>query len=155
MTAPAYRTREAIAPDLGSLVGLLRLLFQLESDFETDPDRQAAGLRLLLEQPQRGRIFVALLDGRPVGMCSVQTTLSTAEGGEAALVEDVVVHPEHRGRGLGARLLGEVEAWCAGRGIRRLQLLMDRDNGPAEAFYRRTGWQATRLVALRKRLASQ
>jgi hypothetical protein len=43
-----------------------------------------------------------------------------------------------------------VAAWAADRGLTRLQLLADRQNRPAMAFYRRTGWQTTQLVCLRQ-----
>jgi len=152
VTSGRYQIREATDQDLDALVGLLGLLFSLEADFDSDPVKQAAGLRLLMGQPRRGSVLVAEDDGEVVGMCSVQTTLSTAEGAEAALVEDVVVRPEHRDHGLGRSLLAGAEDWCRSRGIRRMQLLMDRDNAPAASFYRHLGWDETCLVACRKRL---
>lgn len=87
-----------------------------------------------------------------LGMCSAQTLISTAEGGEAALVEDVVVRGDARGCGIGRALLDSLEAWCRQRGIRRLQLLADTANIPALEFYRARGWQPTQLAAWRKYL---
>ena len=43
-----------------------------------------------------------------------------------------------------------IEAWARARGATRLQLLADRENAPALAFYARVGWRATRLVCLRR-----
>ena len=40
-------------------------------------------------------------------MCTVQTLISTAEGGPVGLVEDVIVRADYRGHGIGARLLTE------------------------------------------------
>jgi len=154
VTSGRCQIREATDQDLDVLVGLLSLLFSPEADFDSDPVKQAAGLRLLMGEPRRGSVLVTEDDGEVVGMCSVQTTLSTVEGAEAALVEDVAVRPEHRGHGLGRSLVAGTEDWCLSRGIRRMQLLMDRDNGPA-AFYRHLGWAETRLVACRKRLPSE
>ena len=85
-----------------------------------------------------------------VGMCSVQTHISTAEGGPAGIVEDVVVHRDHRGRGIGGSLLGSAMAWCTKQGITRLTLLADRDNAPALQFYFSRGWTGTGLICLRK-----
>jgi GNAT superfamily N-acetyltransferase len=146
----APHIRAATPADLPALADLLALLFALEPDFPIDRPRQLAGLALLLRHPERAAIFVAERDGAVVGMVSVQTSLSTAEGGEAALLEDLVVHPDGRGGGFGRALLEAVEGWCRGRGIRRLQLLADRENDPALGFYRHAGWESTRLIGLRR-----
>ena len=82
-------------------------------------------------------------------MCTGQLVVSTAEGGPALLVEDVVVDANHRGRGVGRALLAALADWARGRGVRRLQLLADGTNGPALAFYDRLGWRATALVCRR------
>ncbi len=85
-------------------------------------------------------------------MCTVQILISTAEGGKAGLLEDLVVAKSWRGQGLGAALLAAAEAWSVKQGLTRLQLLADATNGLALGFYRRQGWSGTRLVALRKML---
>ncbi len=85
-----------------------------------------------------------------VGMVTTQLVVSTAEGGPAALVEDMVVAPDHRMRGTGRWLLRAAEAWARERGATRLQLLADRNNDPALRFYRRMGWRSTDLVCLRQ-----
>ena len=68
----------------------------------------------------------------------------------AAILEDLVVHKDFRGQGMGTRLLSEIHAWCAARHLTRIQLLADKDNLSTLGFYSRKGWQTTRLVALRK-----
>ena len=134
--------------DLERLVGLLDLLFTIEADFRPDPARQQQGLALLLDD-RRARVLVAERAGNVVGMCTGQLVVSTAEGGPALLVEDVVVDANHRGRGVGRALLAALADWARGRGVRRLQLLADGSNGSALAFYDRLGWRATALVCRR------
>lgn len=140
--------RPARMEDLERLVGLLGLLFAMEADFRPDPARQRQGLALLLGD-ERARVLVAERADGVVGMCTGQLVVSTAEGGPALLVEDVVVDPDHRGRGVGRILLVALADWARGRGVRRLQLLTDTNNGPALAFYDRLGWRATALVCRR------
>ena len=130
------------------MVGLLDLLFAIEADFRPDPARQRQGLALLLDDG-RARVLVAEWADGVVGMCTGQLVVSTAEGGPALLVEDVVVDPDHRGRGVGSALLAALTDWARGHGVRRLQLLADGNNGPALAFYDRLGWRATALVCRR------
>ena len=60
---------------------LLPLLFAQEADFAPDADRQTAGLRLILDQPETGHIDCAVTADGIIGMVSILFTVSTAEGG--------------------------------------------------------------------------
>jgi GNAT superfamily N-acetyltransferase len=66
------------------------------------------------------------------------------------LLEDLIVAADFRHQGIGAKLLGEAVYWAECRGLKRLQLLADKDNLPALNFYQTQGWQSTQLVCLRK-----
>lgn len=142
--------RAATATDLDGMLSLLEALFSVEADFAFDAAKQLRGLNMLMERGGDAQVLVAEHRGRVVGMCTVQVLVSTAEGGTVGLVEDVVVQPGLRGRGVGRRLLETLGDWCNRRGLTRLQLLADRDNDQALDFYRRLGWEPTRLVGLRK-----
>jgi GNAT superfamily N-acetyltransferase len=144
------RIRPARSSDLPILVRLLGELFSIEADFAPNAEAQRVGLALLLADPRRGIVLVAERATSVVGMVTGQLVVSTAEGGLSVLVEDMVVEAEHRGHGVGRALLAAVEAWAAERGATRLQLLADRENAPALAFYGRAGWGATQLVCLRR-----
>jgi GNAT superfamily N-acetyltransferase len=145
--------RPARPGDLQACCVLLHMLFSLEADFDFAADRARAALSMLIEVSPDHVVYVAQSDDLVVGMVSVQTLISTAEGGAAAVLEDLVVAEEHRGRGIASLLLEEVERWCLARDIGRIQLLADRSNHPALAFYGRRDWCTTRLIALRRRLA--
>lgn len=147
-----HHIREARQTDIPQITHLLHDLFSIEADFQSDPAKQQRALQLMLQRPQQCALFVAEHGGEVVAFCSVQTTISTAEGGEAALVEDVIVAAGHRGQGLGRQLLQTVEAWCGARGIRRLQLLADAENHPSHHFYQALGWGFTQLRVLRRQL---
>ncbi|BBL72066.1 GNAT family N-acetyltransferase [Methylogaea oryzae] len=143
--------RPAQARHVPALLELLDALFRLESDFAFDAGKAERGLRMLLGQDD-ALALAAEARGRVVGLCTVQTVISTAEGGPVGWVEDVVVAEDWRGRGVGRRLLAEAERWAAERGLTRLQLLADGDNRAALDFYDRLGWGATRLVCRRRTL---
>ena len=142
------RVRSATEADLPALVELLQALFALEADFQPDPERQRRGLAAMLSNRDRRLVLVAETGGSVVGMATGQLVISTAEGGAACLVEDVVVTAERRGQGIGGVLLDQVAKWAAARGATRLQLVADRENEAALRFYDRRGWRRTRLVAL-------
>ena len=151
MTAPMVIIRPARPGDIDSLTELLKILFTIEEDFVFDEMRQRRGLQMMLDN-DRACILTAEADGQVIGMCSGQLTVSTAEGGPALLVEDVVVRGDWHGRGIGRRLMESLGAWADEKRVSRLQLLADRNNGPALDFYTKLGWQTTELICLRKRL---
>src|ERR1051325_6163520 len=92
----------ATEADLDELSEMLGDLFSQEGDFRPDKDRQLRGLRLISEQPSRGRVFVLRRDGVIVGMINLLFTISTAEGGFVMLLEDLVIHKQFQSHGYGA-----------------------------------------------------
>jgi GNAT superfamily N-acetyltransferase len=109
---------------------------------------------MLLTDPQdRSLVLVAVKEGKVVGMVSVQTLVSTAEGGNVGLVEDMIVDREFRRRGVGKLLLDHAVEWGRSRKLKRLQLLADRENIPAGNFYSCNAWTATKLSCLRMLLS--
>jgi ribosomal protein S18 acetylase RimI-like enzyme len=142
--------RSATSADIPAMVDLLRELFSIEVDFTPEPAKQQQGLELLLRRGDQACVLVAEQAGRVAGMVTAQVVVSTAEGSEVAWIEDLVITKEFRGQGLGRELLTAVEHWCIERGLKRMQLLADRENSPALEFYRRQGWQTTQMFAWRK-----
>lgn len=145
------KIRPARVTDLPALVDLLCQLFSIETDFAIRPDRHARGLRLLLGAVRRGRAYVAVAEsqGQVIGMATVQTVVSTAEGARSGWIEDVVIREDLRGAGIGRLLMADITHWAQTNGVARLQLLADRRNRPALAFYGRLAFQATNMICLR------
>ncbi len=147
---PKIIIRRAQPADLEVLLHLLHALFSIEEDFTFDPDRQRAGLTLLLTD-ERSILLVAEYKNRVIGMCSGQLMISTAEGGLSLLVEDVVVDKHRQGKGVGTALLRALQEWGTRKNIVRLQLLADQTNSDALNFYRKLQWRQTQLTCLCKR----
>ena len=141
--------------DLPQLVSLLGLLFAQEKEFVPEPAKQERALAAILSDPQAGRIFAARDDGRVVAMASLLYTISTAQGGRAALFEDLVVLPAYRGRGIGSALLAHVVEQARHEGVLRLTLLTDRDNERAQALYRKCGFAESSMKPMRLELGAR
>jgi len=142
----------ARSADLPRLVELLGILFESEAEFAPHPEKQRAALQAILADPKKGTIFVAREGRQVVAMASLLYTVSTAEGGKAALFEDLVVAPEHRRRGIGEALLKHVVAEARKEGVLRITLLTDMQNERAQAMYRRAGFVGSPMKPMRLRL---
>jgi GNAT superfamily N-acetyltransferase len=139
----------ATEADLDELSVLLGELFAQESDFRPDKDRQLRGLRLIFEQPNRGRVFVLRCDGAIVGMINLLFTISTAEGGFVILLEDLVVHKKYQGKGFGSKLLNHAVEFAKQKNFLRVTLLTDRPENVAQEFFRRHGFAESSMIPMR------
>ncbi len=138
--------------DLPQLVELLGILFTQEAEFTPDAEKQRRALQEIFDHPERGRVFVARDGKRVIAMASLLYTVSTAEGGKAALFEDLVVHPDQRRHGIGGQLLAYVVEQARAEGVLRITLLTDMQNERAQALYRRAGFVGSPLRPMRLRL---
>jgi ribosomal protein S18 acetylase RimI-like enzyme len=144
--------RKALHTDIDGMIPLLKDLFSIEADFSFNETLRRQGLHLMLENPEIRCVMVAEDQSRIIGMASVQILISTAEGGPVGLVEDVVVASEYRRKGIGKQMVDEIENWAKSEGLKRLQLLADKENAPALECYQRLEWTSTQLICLRKKL---
>jgi GNAT superfamily N-acetyltransferase len=146
------RFEAASVKDLPQLVELLGELFEQEAEFTPDAAKQETALKMILADPRLGKLFVAR-DGRQVvAMASLLYTVSTAEGGRAALFEDLVVRPDYRKQGIGARLLEYVISQARAEGLLRLTLLTDMQNESAQVLYRKLGFVGSPMKPMRLKL---
>ncbi len=142
----------ATAADAPELVELLGILFTQEHELSPDPLKQRRALELILADASRARIYVAREKGKAIAMAALHFTTSTAEGGKVAGLEDCVVHPERRGKGVGEKLLAYVLEQAKAEGALRVMLLTDGDNARAQALYRKLGFTPSSMLAMRLKL---
>ena len=139
----------ATAEDLDELSDLLGELFSEESDFRPNKEKQLRGLRLIFEQPNRGRVFVLRRDHSIVGMINLLFTISTAEGGFVILLEDLVIHKSFRDHGYGSQLLEYAIEFARKKNFLRITLLTDRPEIKSQAFFKRHGFFESAMIPMR------
>jgi len=144
------RVEPATIDDLPALTELVMELFAHSGDFSPDRATQERGLQLILEQPNRGRIFVLRTDHRIIGMVNLLFTISTARGGFVILMEDVVVHPDHRGLGYGALLVDYVVEFARQKDFKRITLLTDRISAESQHFFHKHGFEYSNMIPMRR-----
>ena len=135
--------------DLDELSLLLGELFSEESDFCPDKEKQLRGLRLIFEQPNRGRVFVLRQDRTIVGMINLLFTISTAEGGFVMVLEDLVIHEGFRGKGYGSMLLKYAIDFAKKKNFLRITLLTDRPELRSQQLFKRHGFFESSMMPMR------
>ena len=139
----------ATLDDIPALAELLTHLFMQEADFSPNLYKQQVGLKSIIENPYVGHILVMKDDEQVIGMVSLLYTISTALGGRVAILEDLVLTDEKRGKGEGAILLNAAIDFAKERGCLRITLLTDPTNHRAIRFYQRHGFVKSAMKPLR------
>jgi N-acetylglutamate synthase-like GNAT family acetyltransferase len=149
LTNDCPRVEPATIEDLPALTELVMSLFALSGDFSPDREIQERGLQLVLEQPNRGRIFVVRNQHQIFGMVNLLFTISTARGGFVILMEDVVIHPDHRGQSYGTMLVNYVVDFAKKKHFKRITLLTDRISAESQEFFKKMGFEHSNMIPMR------
>jgi GNAT superfamily N-acetyltransferase len=129
--------RAAAANDLPAVVELIRAL----ADFEKLPGPDQAAARRLAEDFANGRyrLLVADDDGRIVGYALYFFTYSTFLARPSLYLEDLFVHPDVRGRGIGAAFMRKLAGEAEEHGCGRFEWSVLDWNVNAQQFYESLG----------------
>jgi GNAT superfamily N-acetyltransferase len=143
--------RKATAADAGLILAFIRAL----AEFERAPDAVTATEDGLLRDGFGPNPFytclIAEYCGRPAGFAFYFFNYSTWMGRPGIYLEDLFVHPEFRGLGIGKALLTKVAENAVENGCTRMQWEVLDWNTPAIDFYRAMGadfldeWRNVRL----------
>ncbi len=96
-----------------------------------DPDEDIA----LFQSAPSGEILVGETKGR------IAATVAVGHDGHRGWAYYLAVDPAKRGKGFGAAIMREAEAWLSERGVPKIQLLIRERNLDVKRFYARLGYQ--------------
>ena len=131
-------------PHEGEAVGDLMVAFRNHLKVEW-PSENAfrAGVDRLIEDPDTTFLLAAAdEDSPPMGVAQVRFRYGIWWAADDCLLEDLFVHADARGKGLGRALVEGVVAAARERGCRRVELDANEDNETALALYRSCGFDA-------------
>jgi len=151
--------RRATSADLESLGRLGALLVQEHHDFDgrrflaarpRTPDDYASFLGSQLDDPDA--VVLVADDGEVIGYA-----YAALEGydymslrGPAAVLHDLIVHPDHRGRGVGRLLLNATLSYLTSRGAPRVVLSTAARNETAQRLFESSGFRRTMVEMTRE-----
>ena len=142
-----YQVRPAIVQDLQKVQQLYSMLFARME--ELDPYVCCAGQQTedficrLIQEPE-SEILLMLQQKKVVGFAAVQMMqtppYACLQPHRYAYIFDLAVLEECRGRGIGTRLLKEVEIWAGKQGAEYMELGVLEANEGAQRLYTRCGY---------------
>lgn len=97
-------------------------------------------LALFLARPAIGFVWLAYAGETAVGACVVCRAISTSRGSVVAKLDDVTVHPDWQGKGVGGAMLAQLRDHLRDEGVTRIDCGCHRDNEGAWRFYQRLGF---------------
>ena len=97
-------------------------------------------LDLFLARPEIGFVWLAHVGDQPVGACVVCRAISTSRGTLVAKLDDVTIHEQWQGRGVGGQMLNALWTQLAAEGMSRVDCACHRANEGAWRFYERLGF---------------
>jgi GNAT superfamily N-acetyltransferase len=132
-----FAVRAACSGDAHALAALLQQL----GDDEPRADPTLLALRLG-ELPHSRVVLVAERDGRLLGTCTVNLIEHLAHNfARSAILEDLVVHADVRGLGIGQRLIACAVERARAWGCYKLALSSNHRREAAHRFYAQLGFQ--------------
>ena len=138
--------------DLSACAELLGVLLSQEGEHAPDPEVQTRGLTMILDDPRAGSVFVYEISGKVQGMVVMLLTISTALAKQVAILEDMIVSPDIREKGVGTKLVRYAAEYARSIGCGRVTLLTHHDNKPAHGLYRKTGFTRSDMVCFKRLL---
>jgi len=138
MTAKTLRLRPPRPGDLGRVVQLHGELYTREFGYDWTFEAFVAGIVAQFARDfdaKRERAWIAQLGGEVVG-----SVFLVRQSAKVAKLRLLIVHPQARGRGLGARLTQACIRFARKAGYRRVVLWTQSHLGAARAIYRASGF---------------
>jgi ribosomal protein S18 acetylase RimI-like enzyme len=139
----AIRVRRGGVADAAKVIEFNRQLAWETEHLALDPATLDAGVRAVLADSRLGEYWLAEGGGEVVGQCSVTYEWSDWRNGVFWWMQSVYVASAWRRRGVFQALMEEVRREAQAAGAIGLRLYVERENGVAQAVYRRQGFMET------------
>jgi aminoglycoside 3-N-acetyltransferase I len=123
------------------LIRLFKEVFEMEEEIEVSEPN----LIRLLENPAFVA-YAAMLKNKIVGgLTAYELPMYYAQGSEM-FIYDIAVAPDYQRKGIGKKLLSELNDYCRQKGIAEVFVAANEEDTHALDFYRATGGAAEKVV---------
>jgi GNAT superfamily N-acetyltransferase len=136
----AVQIQLASTEDIPVLLPMVEQYWRFENIEGFEPTRMRNLLARVLDDGSLGRAWVARVYNEPAGYLLAVYVFSLEHQGLTAEIDEFFVTPQHRGLGLGGRMLAAAEAQFRVEGCTNVSLQLGRSNEAARRFYRQHGF---------------
>ena len=133
------KIRDAVPRDREVIVRFNQGLAKETEDVDLDAEQLAAGVDAVLNDPSRGRYYLATIEGEVVGQLMTTFEWSDWRNGLFLWIQSVYVESSHRKQGVFTALYRHVEALGQRPGYCGVRLYVYRGNDRAWAIYEQLG----------------
>jgi len=138
--------REAVLADEKAVTRLWAVLIK-KYHKTASPAVLKRAFRYAVNNPRKIKVYVGLIDGEIAGTASLHLGhYSTWNDNFYGHVEDLIVDPCYRGRGLAYRLLRKIIEVAREENLARLELNTQNHNRAAQRLYEKAGFSTSSLV---------
>lgn len=124
--------------------------FYFIDNYAFDLELNQKNLIKLLENPDLGRVYIALVDDKIVGYIYLTFGFSFEYKGRDAFIDELYLKSAYRGQGLGKMAMDYVEKAAAELGVNALHLEVERHNEKANRLYYNQGFTGKERYMLTK-----
>jgi len=140
-----WHVRSARQDDVASVaVGVGELLCELGGAQVSASELEPA-VAALIAEPAAGVVLLADAPGGTIGLLAASWQMAIHVPGSYAIIQDLWVDPDWRGRSVGAALIAQLLQCAAAQGIERVEVGLPRERftgfAATEAFYLGNGFQ--------------
>lgn len=144
--------RSATLDEIDTVVQLMREFYRVERlEFEEAFTRSV--LSEFLQTDAYGYLWLIEVGSAIAGYVAVAFGYSLELGGRDALIDELYLRDDFRGRGLGTRTLEAVQQRCQDLGVVAVHLVVDNENPRARSLYERVGFRVPSRTLMSKPVA--
>lgn len=144
---PDFTLETASFADLPAIEALVADLHNAEH-IEMDRKERDSALRMLIERPEIGGMWVIRVQGTVIGYIAVAYGFSIVFGGRDAFLDEICVVADRRGQGIGAAAIKQLKTILSAKDIKALHLEVNKDNQRAQRLYGSLGFEMRRQYHL-------
>lgn len=133
--------------DLQDVLGLLHQLDEFtDSETTIEDDRLEELFAEMAAAPAFYTNLVCEIEGRAAGFLSIIFYRTPFHTGGTALINELIVDQDYRGRGLGQALIAHAIALARTRGMDEIEVGTEKSNLAAQKFYKKAGFDEEHVL---------
>ena len=144
-------TRKAVADDAEAIINIIsaadaetNFLARNPGEFCISEEQEKIFISKVHENTNE-EMFVAEIEGKTVGQCSVGIVRNTERCKHRAEVTFVILK-DYCGMGIGGKLMQECIHWCKNKNVTQIELTVVADNRQAITMYKSFGFKKTGTI---------